>query len=200
MSVKLYFGKQKSRVSYTFLDALSAPISDVPGQRFGICMWCGPRCYSKEFCLSLQGEVGSSNSALTGCWWTLQSLDAVFIHFSSCSQRSIWPPTLSFSVLGQKSCISEEFNLCPSQGSGGLKKPVCPLTTYSVKQLKRGEETPPPTSPLSIPHSLQLRPGVQIKGCVGSHRQQSGSEAAGLVEWEAGDACGMTFQTPRLVV
>lgn len=76
-------------------------------------------------------------------------------------------------MLGQKSCISEEFNLCPSQGSGGLKKPVCPLTTYSVKQLKRGEETPHP----STPHSLQLRPGVQIKCCVGSHRQQSGSEA-----------------------
>lgn len=56
MSAKSYFEKEKSRVSRTFLAVVSASISDVPGQKvWGMCVM-GPRCYCKEFCLSLQGE------------------------------------------------------------------------------------------------------------------------------------------------
>lgn len=56
MSVKLYFGKQKSRVNRTFLALASASISEVAGQRFGGMCVVWSRCYSKEFCLCLPGE------------------------------------------------------------------------------------------------------------------------------------------------
>lgn len=79
-----------------------------------------PRCYSEEFCLCLQGErwldgqlqhwEDASKPCKPGCcfhWLNSHGQSLLRLYSSSSFD-------LSFFLLGLKSCITKEFNLCPS--------------------------------------------------------------------------------------